>query len=144
MANELPVSTPPTVDDALRALSRETREAVDISDNLNIVFTFLNRLAKMGEPAGVIDSEEQGYIIDGAMQNGFNPIDDNADLFVVHNNDLIKYVMARRQNNKATNALRAIQARINGVFDDPDLVAIGLLNIEPNVDILNIIDKALP
>lgn len=95
MSTDLPVSNPPTVDDALRALHHYVGDS-PANDNLEIVFGFLNRLAKMALPEGVIASDTEGYIIEGAMQKGFDFIDDNAELLVVHANDLIKFVTEQR------------------------------------------------
>lgn len=102
---DLPVSNPPTANDALRALNRFISHDIAMVDRkspvnentLGVVKAFLERLAKMGEPEAAIDTDEQGYIIEGAWQRGFEGIDDNGDLLIVHVNDLIKYVTAQRE-----------------------------------------------
>lgn len=40
--------------------------------------------------------------------------------------------------DQAKAAVRAIIARINGVWDDPDLIAVGPLSTQPLIDILRI------
>lgn len=99
--NDSPVSNPPTVDDALRALDLIEKYdfrvvGAEIPNALAPIRQFLTRLVKMGEPEGVITSDTEGYIIEGAFQRGFEMIDDNGDLLVVHANDLIKYVTELR------------------------------------------------
>lgn len=93
------VSNPPTINDALRALQRHVGDA-GTNDELETVFGFLNFLVKMGESESIFVSDNQGHIIEGAYQSGFETIDDNADLLVVHQNDLVKFVEANRQAAK--------------------------------------------
>lgn len=50
---------------------------------------------------------------------------------------------AQQDRDKYARALRAIRARIDGVFDDPDLVSFGPLAFWPNEDITRIIDSVL-
>lgn len=93
-------STSITVEDAQRAFTMLEQNVLhDFAPKPNqfdIVRTFLDVLAKRGEPEQVINSDEEGYILEGAMQQGFDMVDDNGNLFVVHTNDLIKYVQAQR------------------------------------------------
>lgn len=120
MENDLPVSNPPTVDDALRALLRQT-EGTTGNDDLWIVRQFLTHLTDKAEPESIFVSDGQGYILESAYQNGFEPIDDNADLLVVHQNDLIKYVTAHRGTNKAANALKKLVEALEEMgIADPD------------------------
>lgn len=83
-----------TVHDALKALNHHTGYNVGCPD-LGVVRQFLERLIKMAEPESTYVSDTEAYVIEGAMQNGFDNIDDNADLFVVHANDLVKFVLAQ-------------------------------------------------
>lgn len=89
----------PTIEDALHAAQRLRDNNPTVGSK--IILDFLNRLDKLSLPDMVIASDAEGYIIDGAYQNGFDHIDDDGDLFVVHGNDLIKYVMAHREGAAA-------------------------------------------
>lgn len=83
-----------TLEDALHAV-RTMREQCS-SVGSKIILDFLEQLERQAAPESVIDTDADGYIVEGAYQNGFDFIDDNAGLLVVHQNDLIKYVWAQR------------------------------------------------
>lgn len=46
-------------------------------------------------------------------------------------------------DERLVNALRAIEARINGEWDNPHLIAAGSLHPNPEVDILRIAEDAI-
>lgn len=80
------VQTRVTVEDAIDAIT---------AWNETTARPFLDRLAAMRKPCP-INTDEEGYIIDGAMQNGFDTIDDDGDLFAVAGADLIGYMLKQR------------------------------------------------
>ena len=94
-------STQLSVEDAQRAFGMiEANVLHDFApkpDQFSIVRSFVDGLALLGEADQVVNSDEEGYILEGAGQSGFEMVDDNGNLFVVHTNDLIKYVQAQRE-----------------------------------------------
>lgn len=82
-----------TVQDAMRALHHITGHMDPRPDSkAGVTFGFLSALDRMSDTDTVITREGQGFILEGAMQHGFQTIDDNGDVYVVHGNALIKYV----------------------------------------------------
>lgn len=79
-----------TIEEAIAALIPATRENPALAPALE----FLRDLEKIVEPA-VVGSDYDGFILEGAMQHGFVHIDDNAELFAVSANNLIKFIKLR-------------------------------------------------
>lgn len=115
-----------TLEDALHAAQQLRSNHPTVGSK--VILDFLTRLADKAAPESVIASDQEGYVIEGAYQRGFDHIDDNAGLLVVHANDLIKYandlvkhVMAHRKTNKAANALKELVAALEEMgIADPD------------------------
>lgn len=119
--SDTPLSNPPTVDDALRALNQHTVfNSIPFGGNLDIVRAFLERLTEMSEPECLLASDIEGFIIDGAFQKGFEFIDNNADLLVVHKSDLIKYVLEQRTPHWISTKRRPLPLGLNvKAWDQP-------------------------
>lgn len=134
------MSSPPTVDDALRALTKLTGTLRDTSGGLGlvkpdsalgIVLNFLRDLEDKAEPEGVVASDTEGYIIEGALQRGFDMIADNGNLLVVHKNDLIKYVLEQRKGAAALALQKATRESLPPVvISIQDDVTLGRLVLE--------------
>lgn len=75
-----------TLEDAIKAAE---------AGNTDKVLAFLTALEAKIEP-GKIDTDAQGFILEGATQSGFDYIDDNADLLVVSARKLIEFVEPRQ------------------------------------------------
>jgi hypothetical protein len=85
-----------SLEDALDAVDRvEAIHNLDDSFNLTTIKTFLNSLKSKQEPL-VIASDYDGFILEGAMQRGFEFINDDADLYVVSGAKLIEFVKLQR------------------------------------------------
>lgn len=82
-----------TLEDALHAAQQ--MRAASASVGTKLVVDFLEPLSKMTKPS-VIGTDRDGFIVEGAFQNGFEMIDDDGSLLVVHQNDLIAYVKKYR------------------------------------------------
>jgi hypothetical protein len=111
-----------TIEDALAAcdstfasLTTDGRCSDDHARRLGIIRDVLTRLVAKAEPEGRIESDEQGYIIEGAYQSGFDSIDDNGDLLVVHANDLIRYVTTQRIPHWISNKRRPLSLDQSGL-----------------------------
>lgn len=108
-----------SVEDALKRL--ENYKETENVDDLAQVEDFLNSLEVRTHTKMCIATDQEGYIIEGAMQRGFDMIDDDGGLFVVHGNDLIKFVADHRRINKAANALRLFVSQLKEIgFEDDD------------------------
>lgn len=79
-----------TVEDAIEALGE--LPASPATDRLQDFFAAL--VAKV-EPVE-IPTDEEGFIIEGALQHGFDHIDDDATLLVVSAQALINYTKRQR------------------------------------------------
>ncbi len=79
----------PTLDDAITALDR-LRTDCRTGRNLDeaTIGSFLEQLKFLATET-VCASDADGFVIEGALQNGFEPLDDNADLYVCSCNSLI-------------------------------------------------------
>ncbi len=83
--------------------------------------------AKMGDQQGLIISEATGETIAVTYKK------ENAAFIV----------KACNHFEETTSALRAIEARINGEWDNPSLIAIGELHTSAEMDILRIVEETL-
>lgn len=81
-----------TLEDAIAALDRlEPQRGSAEFDNLKTVSAFLNMLRAKLESCGAI-TDAQGFIIEAAMQSGFDILDDDADLLAVSCRKLVEFV----------------------------------------------------
>lgn len=81
-----------TLEDAIEAL-----KTLPASPAVDRIQDFFEMLGKKVTPV-VITSDYEGFILDGAGQQGFDHIDDDASLYIVGANDLIAYAKIQRAN----------------------------------------------
>ena len=80
-----------TIEDAVEALGK-----LEACREVDIVQSFLEvLLAKIASVS--IPTDVEGFILEGAMQKGFDLIDDDASVYVVGANDLIAYTKRQRE-----------------------------------------------
>ena len=85
-----------TLEDAVDALDRlEYLKNLEGSHNAGVLRQFLESLKAKITPVS-IPTDEEGFILEGAMQKGFDLIDDDATLYVVGAQDLIDYTKRQR------------------------------------------------
>lgn len=101
-----------TLDDAITAADAfATLHNLDDSYNFGVIFEFLKTLKARAEPSG-IETDDQGFIIEGAYQSGFHLIDDDAELLVVSCRKLIEFV--ERRSPPGVDWLAAIIRAVDG------------------------------
>lgn len=113
-------ATPPTIEEAIKA-ARGIFANIENSHHTSdagVMFAFLRHLETLAEPELHLDSEGDGYIIEGALQHGFEFIDNNVNLFVVHGEALIKYVRLNREGA----ARMALQDAARNALPHPSIV----------------------
>ena len=79
-----------TLEDAVDALNR-----LQASPDVDIIQNFFEPLKAKIAPVS-IPTDEEGFILEGAMQKGFDLIDDDATLYVVGAQALIDYTKRQR------------------------------------------------
>lgn len=85
-----------SLEDAMDALDRlESLYGLDDSHNASTLRQFLESLRAKLAPVS-IPTDEEGFILEGAMQHGFDLIDDDATLYVVGAQALIDYTKRQR------------------------------------------------
>lgn len=85
-----------TLEDAVDALEMlYATPEVEGSESANTLREFLESLKTKIAPVS-IPTDEEGFILEGAMQKGFDLIDDDATLYVVGAQDLIDYTKRQR------------------------------------------------
>lgn len=62
----------------------------------SLEYKMIEDLVKMTEPEANFETEYDAYIVEAAHQRGFEIIDSDARLLVVHSNDLVKFVKEQR------------------------------------------------
>lgn len=79
-----------SLEDAVDALNR-----LEASPDVDIIQNFFESLRAKLAPVS-IPTDEEGFILEGAMQHGFDLIDDDATLLVVGAQALIDYTKRQR------------------------------------------------
>lgn len=79
-----------SLEDAVDALNR-----LEASPDVDIIQNFFESLRAKLTPVS-IPTDEEGFILEGAMQHGFDLIDDDATLYVVGAQALIDYTKRQR------------------------------------------------
>lgn len=79
-----------SLEDAIEALGR-----LQASPDVDIIQNFFETLKAKLAPVD-IPTDEDGFILEGAMQKGFDLIDDDATLYVVGAQALIDYTKRQR------------------------------------------------
>lgn len=97
-----------TLEDAVDAVDMLEHHNLDGSHNLVVVNQFLGRLKMLAEPT-LIESDQDGYIIEGALQNGFMVIDNDADMLAVSGKNLIKFVKARQVGRETLDSMETLK-----------------------------------
>ncbi len=90
----MPSST--TIEDVQEAL-QDVQNCIKDEAAISKAKGLIDKLVAMSNIEMLLATDGDGYIIEGAMQTGFEMIDNNGELFAVHGNDVIKYVKLQRQ-----------------------------------------------
>lgn len=109
----------PTLDDAKDAADRvEFHFNADDSFNMKLIHEFFENLSACKMPTEPDRPERDFYIIEGAMQHGFEWIDDDGELFTVSQSKLMDFVNlfiadTDRQVDECARLATAAQVAVN-------------------------------